>query len=144
MLAGVSGSPNPRASDIRALICATLVVALLSFGYGAAPAAHAAGFENGSALNQLDEAPAEETTPTATTPGTAETTNSKSVVLLAAAGAIVLLCAIAFVIARDARKVAPAGGADVGDPRPAHDPRVTLEKRRAKAKAARKQRKRNR
>ena len=56
-----------------------------------------------------------------------------------------LLSGIAFVIARDARRVAPATDADLAEARVRRrDPAVTLRKRRAKAKAARQQRKRNR
>ena len=51
---------------------------------------------------------------------------------------------VRFVIVRDARRVAPANEADVIEARSAHDTAVRLRKRRAKAKAARQQRKRNR
>ncbi|HEY2216414.1 MAG TPA: hypothetical protein VGH21_02895 [Solirubrobacteraceae bacterium] len=58
--------------------------------------------------------------------------------------AIVLLIAIASVIVRDARSVAPASDPQVAEARSAHDAAAVLRKRRAKAKAARRQRKRNR
>ena len=65
-------------------------------------------------------------------------------ILLAGAAAALLLAGIAFVIVRDARRFAPANDADVIEARSAHDTAVRLRKRRAKAKAARQQRKRNR
>jgi hypothetical protein len=57
----------------------------------------------------------------------------------------VLLLAIGFVIARDARKVAPAteGEEELAETRRAQERAVMLARRRAKAKAARQQRKRN-
>ena len=58
--------------------------------------------------------------------------------------AVALLVAIAYVIVRDARRMAPAGDPQVAEARSAHDSAATLRKRRAKAKAARQQRKRNR
>jgi hypothetical protein len=93
----------------------------------------------------------EATTSTATTATTTgetkatETTNSKRTILIASAAAILLLVGIAFVIARDARRVAPAteGESELAEARSAHDRAAMLQKRRAKAKAARQQRKRN-
>jgi hypothetical protein len=62
---------------------------------------------------------------------------------LVAAGA--LIAGIAFVIMRDARRVAPVSDGQVtGMGRSGRDPATTMRKRRAKAKAARRQRKRNR
>ena len=121
------------------------VLALLALSGVAAPAVYAAGFEGSGALNQLSEG-AQETTTTqaATTSKTSEATNSQSVILLATGGAIVLLCAIGFVIARDARRVAPADDDDLAEYRDEHALQVKMRKRRAKAKAARKQRKRTR
>jgi len=74
-----------------------------------------------------------------------ETTNSKSTILIAAGAAILLLLAIGFVIARDARKVAPAteGESEEREIRAAKERALLLQKRRAKAKAARQSRKRN-
>jgi len=65
-------------------------------------------------------------------------------VVIALVAAVALLIAIASVIVRDARKVAPAGDPQIAEARSAHDSAATLRKRRAKAKAARRQRKRNR
>jgi len=74
-----------------------------------------------------------------------ETTNSKSTILLAGGAAILLLLAIGFVIARDARRVAPAteGESEERDIRAAKERALLLQKRRAKAKVARQSRKRN-
>jgi uncharacterized protein HemX len=75
------------------------------------------------------------------------TSNSKSTGLLLlgliAAGA--LIAGIAFMILRDARRVAPVpDGQLTAQGRPARDMAAMMRKRRAKAKAARRQRKRNR
>jgi hypothetical protein len=113
-----------------------------------APTALSAGVvEGGGAFNELSQGAQEtETNPSRTTSSTSSesSSNSKTVILLAMAAAVLLLVAIAFVIARDARKVAPAGDGSLGEPagRP-HSPE-RLRKRRSKAKAARRQRKRNR
>ncbi len=63
-------------------------------------------------------------------------------VLVAIIVGAALLAGIAFLIVRDARSVAPVGEGGVGG-RSAADPAVALRKRRAKAKAGRRQRKRN-
>lgn len=113
-----------------------------------APGAKAAGSVGGSSLQELAETP-EETTTTSTTSTTSSsttpTTNSQKTILIAIGAAVVLLSGIGFVIARDARRVAPATDADLAEARAgSRDPASTLRKRRAKAKAARQQRKRNR
>jgi hypothetical protein len=122
---------------------AILTLALAGVG---APAALAAGFEGSGALSELTQPGGEatQTQTTATNPATTEASNSKSLILIALGAAIVLLSGIAYVIVRDARRVAPAGDEDLLDHRSAHDSAVALAKRRAKAKAARRQRKRNR
>jgi hypothetical protein len=104
---------------------------------------------NGGAFNELSQGAQQETTPTTTateTNGTttASTSNSKKTVLIIIAVAVLLLVAIAYVIVRDARRMAPAGDPQVAEARSAHDSAATLRKRRAKGKAARQQRKRNR
>jgi hypothetical protein len=66
------------------------------------------------------------------------------VIFLVFGVAVVLLLGIGFVVMRDARKVAPVGDGPVGESRPSRDPAARLRKRRAQAKAARAQRKRNR
>jgi hypothetical protein len=130
------------------LACVLSVSALFALaGVGSSPAL-AASLETGGALSQLTEGGQEETTKTSTTKTTSTSsssnTNSKSVILLVGAAAALLLAGIAFVIVRDARRVAPASETDVIEARTAHDTAVKLRKRRAKAKAARQQRKRNR
>jgi hypothetical protein len=84
-----------------------------------------------------------ETQTTATTPAK-EASNSKSTILIAGIAAVLLLSGIAFVIVRDARRVAPATVDQLATSRSGNDAAVALRKRRAKAKAARKQRKRTR
>jgi ABC-type Fe3+ transport system permease subunit len=106
----------------------------------------AASLEGGQALNELSQgAQEEETTSTeATTSTSKESGNSSKTVFIGAGAAGVLLLVIAFVIVRDARRVAPAGAEDFIDGRPGTSPIARQRKRRAKARAARKQRKRNR
>jgi hypothetical protein len=104
------------------------------------------GVGESKALSELTEG-GQETTPTpttATTASTESTSNSSPVILLALGAAIVLLLGIAFVIVRDARRVAPAGEVGMTEGRSARDSAARLRRRRAKAKAARRQRKRNR
>jgi len=103
---------------------------------------------NGSAFSELSKGAQQETTPTETTETngttTSPTTNSKKTVIIIVIAAIALLVAIGYVIVRDARRMAPAADPQVAEARSAHDSAATLRKRRAKAKAARQQRKRNR
>ena len=117
------------------------------------PVAVAATPGGGSAFNELTEsgkeAPAETTPTTSTTgsstPSTTSSSNTGTVLLLGLIAAGALLAGIAFVILRDAHRVAPVPDGQVtGVGRSARDPAVTMRKRRAKAKAARRQRKRNR
>jgi len=139
---------RPRSSARRGgayLLCLALVLALAA---SIAPPALSASLGNSSALNRLtEEAPA--TTTTATTSTTAasrgkSSSNSQRVILLATLAAVLLLVGIAFVIIRDARRLAPAGDLELAERSTEHDTAVKLRKRRAKAKAARQQRKRNR
>jgi hypothetical protein len=126
--------------------CSLCLALLPAFASAGAPTAVAASVE-GKSFNELTEGQPETTHTTATTATTSTTTtasNSKSVILLALGAAVVVLCGIAFVIVRDARRVAPAGEDDLLEARSGHDAAVALRKRRAKAKAARRQRKRNR
>lgn len=116
-------------------------------------AASAAG---GSAFSELTEggkqtstATRTPTTTTAKTESTASTTTSNadtsSVLLLGLIAAGALIAGIAFMILRDARRMAPIPDGQVtAEGRPARDVAATMRKRRAKAKAARRQRKRNR
>jgi len=154
---GVRRSPRrPRLA--RALIC--VLLALITSG-AIAPAAQSVGApaaapttgasggaSEGNAFNELSSgAQQQETTSTGkteTTGTSGQTSNSKKTVVIALGAAIVLLIAIASVIVRDARKVAPAGDGPLGDGRPGRDTAATMRRRRAKAKAAKQQRKRNR
>jgi len=99
----------------------------------------------GGALNELTEgAQSTPTQTTATTTATESTTNSKTVIILALVAAFALLIGIAFVIVRDARRVAPVTESQLSEGGSARDSAARLQRRRAKAKAARRERKRNR
>jgi hypothetical protein len=131
MLASVS---SRRVASLS--VCAVLALAL------AAPATTFA------ALSELTEGQTQtETTPTQTTAtsATTETTNSSSggVLVIAGGAALLLLGGIAFLIMRDARRVAPAGDGLLGKGGSGHDTAAMMRKRRAKAKAASRQRKQN-
>jgi hypothetical protein len=132
-----------RSHAARLAACALLTLAC--GGFAAAPALSAAG-ESG-AFNELSEAAQQQQTQTqttATTGSTGSTTNSKKTVFIGLGAAAVLLLGIAFVIVRDARRVAPAGEGQLSESGSTRDSAAALRKRRAKAKAARRQRKRNR
>jgi uncharacterized protein HemX len=109
----------------------------------------AASLGEGS-FNELAGKAQQETTPTQTTASTASTESTSSssssgtLIVLATGVAIVLLVGIAYMIFRDARKVAPAGEGQLAEVSGARRPATRLHKRRAQAKAARRQRKRNR
>jgi hypothetical protein len=128
------------------LLCLLLCTALAGL---AAPDAMSAGLGGGNSLGELAQQPETPTTPkTATSTTATETTNSDSnsrlMLILGVCAAVVLLGGIAFVIVRDARRVAPVGDADALERGSARDSAAQLRRRRAKAKAARQQRKRNR
>lgn len=130
----------------RALACLLVLAAALLCTGATAGSAFALGTE-GSSLQQLAEQETE-TTPTtttsSTTSSTSSTSNSKRTILIAMAAAVILLSGIAFVIVRDARRVAPAPDLELAEARTSRDSAVLMRKRRAKAKAARQQRKRTR
>jgi hypothetical protein len=112
-----------------------------------AAAAVAATSTSGNAFSELTEGRPEAktaTTSTASRLSSSEPTNSQTVIILALVAAVLLLVGIAFVIARDARKVAPAGDPELTAGMASRDWAARQRKRRAKAKAARQQRKRNR
>jgi hypothetical protein len=138
-------SPPSRVS--RTLVCLLLAVAL---GAASPVPALSAGVTGGNSFSELTGGQPETQTTTTNTSTAAKTTtetstsNSRTLILGASGAAIVLLAAIAFVIVRDARRVAPASDPDLIEARSGHDAAVRLRKRRAKAKAARKQRKRTR
>jgi hypothetical protein len=134
--------------------CLCAVSALVPVSVGA-PTAVAASTGGGSgAFSELTaggQKTSTSTTPTttATTASTASSTSSNSntgsVLLLGLIAAGALIAGIAFMILRDAHRVAPIPDGQVtAAGRPARDLAVTMRKRRAKAKAARRQRKRNR
>jgi hypothetical protein len=131
-----------------ASLCVCGLVALAVAG-AAPPAAMSVAPVGGNAFSELTEKAQQETTPTqttASTPATQSTSNSNSstVIVLALGAAVILLIGIAFVIVRDARKVAPAGDGQLTEARSARGSAARLRRRRARAKAARRQRKRNR
>jgi hypothetical protein len=121
------------------------VIGLLALTLGAAPAL-AAGLETSNSFSELakEEAEPAKTTATTSSSTTSEPTNSHTTVFIALGAAVLLLSGIGFVIARDARKVAPAGDIEAVERGAARDSAAKLARRRAKAKAARQQRKRNR
>lgn len=145
MLGRVS-SPQSKSPRHRvASLCLCAVLALTLAGANAPAAMSAASLGGNSALSELTEGGTTATTQTtATNAAATESTNSKGTIIIALVAAAVLLIGIAFVIVRDARRVAPLADGQLVDSRPAHDSAATLRKRRAKAKAARRQRKRNR
>jgi hypothetical protein len=125
-----------------AYLCLCAILAL----FIAAPATTLAAVGGSGAFSELTEGQTstETTTPT-TTSATTETTpsNSSGVLLIAGGAAVLLLGGIAFLIVRDARSVAPAGDGLLGKGGSGHDTAAMMRKRRAKAKAARRQRKQN-
>jgi hypothetical protein len=157
MLGSVLTTVRRRLRSRLPLLCVT---AVLTSGLAFAPAALAATSSSGTAgssgsFGELTKGGQESST--ASTPAKTSTTSesstttsssnstSSSVLILALVAAGALLGGIAFVILRDARRVAPVGDGDVGGMgRSGHDPGAMMRKRRAKAKAARRQRKRNR
>jgi hypothetical protein len=112
-----------------------------------APAAMSANLGGGSSFNELTKSEPE-TPKTQTVSGQATessgTSNSKLLLLGGGAAAVVLLGGIAFAIVRDARRVAPAGDAQLTEARSRGDAAARVRRRRAQAKAARQHRKRNR
>ena len=130
----------------RLLVCALLAISLCGAAVPVALAAESSS--GGQAFSELSKAaeaePSTSTQKTETTSTTTSSSNSKKTVIIAVGAAVVLLLAIAFVIVRDARRMAPAGDGPMSEARSARDSAATLRKRREKAKAARRQRKRNR
>jgi len=147
MLARVIPGPLRLLGPARALALAWLLAISLA---GVSSTALAAGsIEGGTSFSELSRKAQEQeqTTSTASTSakGTAkETKNSKATILIAMAAAIILLVGIAYVIVRDARRRAPAEDPADVEARVSRDLALHQRKRRAKSKAARQQRKRNR
>jgi hypothetical protein len=133
-------------SVVACLVCVTLL-ALGSLAAVGAPFAISAELSGGNALGELTKSEPETTTTAAkatTTTTTEEPTNNSSTVFLAIGAGAVLLLGIVFVIMRDVRRVAPAGDVELAEATVARDTALRVSRRRAKAKAARQQRKRNR
>ena len=130
----------------RAATFVSCGILALTVAAAQAPMAMSATIGGSSALSELTQG-GQETTTTAANAATSATTesssNSSTVIILALVAAVALLIGIAYVIIRDARRVAPAGDGPLAGGS-SHDPAVKLRRRRAKAKAARRQRKRNR
>jgi hypothetical protein len=125
-------------------LCALLGLVLACAG---APAAMSAALEGGNSfeeLNQAQQRAPTQTTATTAPPESGSSSTSNTVIVLALVAAVVLLVAIAWVIVRDARKVAPAGDGQLPETGSARHSAARLRKRRARAKAARRQRKRTR
>jgi hypothetical protein len=134
---------SPCRHGVTLIACVALVLPLSLL---CAPAAIAAGVSEGNSFNELTKNQPE-TTATATSTqsgGTSSYSNSSTLLFAGGAVAVVLLAGIAFIIVRDARRVAPAGDADLIDARSRSDSAARVRRRRAQAKAARRQRKRNR
>jgi hypothetical protein len=116
-------------------------------GAGTASSSEAFSAPSESSSNLTGSAAGEEEENTATTATTASGTSlasvSTGVVIPVAIVSIRLLGGIAFLILRDARSVAPAGDS-LGGRSTAQEHAARRRKRRAKTKAARQQRKRNR
>jgi ABC-type Fe3+ transport system permease subunit len=141
-----------RSLPIRTALLVACACALLVLGSVPAAAVAAGGSGSGNSFSELTNGASQEesSTQTKTTSRTSNTTNtgtpstSRTLVLAAIAAAVLLLSGIALVIVRDARRVAPASDPDLVEARAGHDAAVRLRKRRAQAKAARKQRRHNR
>jgi hypothetical protein len=122
-------------------VCAVFALVLV------APPSAPAALSGGNSFSELTEGQTEststETTATTTTAAGSSTSSSKGTILLAGAAALLLLGGIAFLIVRDARSAAPAGDGLLGKGGSGHDTAAMMRKRRAKAKAARRQRKQN-
>jgi hypothetical protein len=148
MLARMSAAPGCRRPLLAVSRPLLAVLALLLLSLAVPPSAPAAGIEGGNSFSELsrkaeEEEPSTETAAT-TKNAESETHNSSKTILIGVGAAIVLLLAIGYVIVRDARRVAPAGAEDVAEGRRGRDAAGRRHNRRAKAKAARQQRKRNR
>ncbi len=126
------------------------MIAALALTCAGGPFAAGAWGAEGNAFNELAEGGKEETTPAKTTSTSTTSTSSSSgsstttILILGLGAAALLLGGIAFVIVRDARRVAPVSDGLATGGRSGRDSAAELRRRRAKAKAARRQRKRNR
>jgi hypothetical protein len=134
----------------RTSACALLLALLLSIAVlapGIAQAAEQLKTGEGSSLSQLTEGGEEETNTTTTTASTGSSEsshNSSSTIVIVMGAAVVLLSGIGYVIVRDARGRQPATDPDIASGTAPRHSEAAMRKRRAKAKAARASRKRNR
>ncbi len=138
-----------RRRGLRARACLLLALAVFAGGSVGVPVAAGEGIEGGNSFNELSKKAQEEenteTTATTTTGAESEAHNSNKTIFIGAGAAVLLLLAIAYVIVKDARRVAPAGAEEMGEGgRKGYDRTVQHRRRRAKAKAAKAQRKKNR
>jgi hypothetical protein len=145
----VSVRPERPLPALRASLSLLAVLALLGCSLLAPAGASASSVEGGNSFNELSQKAQEEepkSTSTNTTTGTSssESHNSSKTLLIGLGAAVVLLGVIGFVIVRDARRVAPAGAEDFTEGKRGSDPAARRRNRRAKSKAARQQRKKNR
>jgi hypothetical protein len=147
----LSGCPWRQAAPLLAWVALSL--SLLSLGAAGASAATSApvapsrpSLSGNGALNELTntEEPTAGQTNTQPAESSKTASNSRVLLVLGGGGAIALLGGIAFLIVRDARRVAPAGDVQLAEARSRGDSAARVRRRRAKAKAARQQRKRNR
>jgi hypothetical protein len=137
-------------------ICVALALAFTDVAVPAAALAAPAGgsggtgsAESGNAFSELtkggqETTPAKTTSTPSVTPASESSSGSKTAIVFALGGAALLLGAIGFFIVRDVRRVAPVSDGPPLEERTARDAALRVRKRRAQAKAARRQRKRNR
>ena len=149
ILGDVRRLTDPTRRLLLASACALCVAATPTLAGVCAPAASAASFNEGGALNNLTEGQETETETSTTSTAAAKTsesdTTSASILFIVVGAAVLLLAGVAFVIFRDARRVAPASDVELAaGGGVARHSEAALRRRRAKAKAARRQRKRNR
>ncbi|HXB16477.1 MAG TPA: hypothetical protein VNV44_12125 [Solirubrobacteraceae bacterium] len=144
---------SPRAErtlpPVRASLAVLGVLALLCVCLLEPTGAAASSIEGGNSFSELsskaqEEEPRSTSTTSTTSTESGESHNSSTILLVGLGAAVVLLLAIGFVIVRDARHVAPAGAEDFTEGKRASDRVARRRNRRAKAKAARRQRKKNR
>jgi hypothetical protein len=139
------GSLMRTPTDIRPsrlLVCLCTVCVLLFSLSGVALAETSDPFSG--TKNPSTETTATPTTTGATTTGETSTSIPSSILILALVAGGVLIGGIAFVILRDARRVAPVGDSLAVEGSTRAATAAKQRKRRAKAKEARRQRKRNR
>jgi hypothetical protein len=148
MLAVVIALLQPHLRGRPRLLACALIAMLLALLTYAPVAAAAGGLSGGNSFSELTksepEAPKTQTVSGQTSSETGGTSNSKVLLLAGGLVAVALLGGIAFAIARDARRVAPAGDAQLTESRSRSDAAARVRRRRAQAKAARRHRKRNR